>query len=111
MDDFESWYAILQDLANLHGENVSDRDVWYEDFETGKNNPSFNENEEFMGNASIHALIKLNSAIMSRLATEPEDFLESMIHFATFLIEDAQNKTGLKIMKAESSNSNSNSVH
>jgi hypothetical protein len=36
MDDFESWYAILQGLANLHGENVSDRDAWYEDFETGK---------------------------------------------------------------------------
>ncbi|WP_300498451.1 hypothetical protein [Marinobacter sp.] len=36
MDDFESWYAILQDMAALHGENVSDRDAWAEDFESGK---------------------------------------------------------------------------
>lgn len=36
MEDFESWYAILQDLAGLHGENVSDRDAWAEDFEAGK---------------------------------------------------------------------------
>ncbi|WP_158499517.1 hypothetical protein [Marinobacter sp. P4B1] len=36
MEDFESWYAILQDLASLHGENVSDQDAWSEDFEAGK---------------------------------------------------------------------------
>lgn len=36
MDNFEDWYAILQDVAREHGENVSDRSAWEEDFDAGK---------------------------------------------------------------------------
>lgn len=33
--EWEDWYAVLQDLARMHGESVADEDAWREEYDAG----------------------------------------------------------------------------
>lgn len=48
-EDFDTWYDHLACLADLHGENVSDRDAWREEWEAGKSSEEafYNEYPEY----------------------------------------------------------------